>query len=115
MKQCLNCNNIIKGRPDKKFCSKECSSQYHQAKRKQEMPEEVVITNRILLKNRRILLSLLEKEKKPKLKVSKLLLSQLGFNFQYITGIYSNRQGKLYHYVYDFAWMEFSNQEILIV
>ena len=33
----------------------------------------------------------------------------------YITHYYKNSQGKTYNYVYDFAWMEFSDNEILIV
>ncbi|MEM7371786.1 MAG: hypothetical protein AAF587_24435 [Bacteroidota bacterium] len=36
------------------------------------------------------------------------------FNFNYYTGSYVNSCGKQYYYVYDFAWMEFSDQEVLI-
>lgn len=80
-----------------------------------ELNDVVRGTNHILLNNRRILQKLCEQEKKVKTKVSKLALSQLGFNFNYITGIYFNRQDKMYHYVYEFAWMEFSTQEVLII
>lgn len=54
-------------------------------------------------------------EKRNKMTIARLELAKMGFNFDYITGIYANRQGKAYHNVYDFAWMEFSTQEILIV
>lgn len=115
MKQCIQCNNLIKGRSDKKFCSKDCSNKFHGNKRKQLQNSEVSIINQTLLNNRNILSRLFENEKKSKLKLPKIILTKLGFNFNHITGYYTNRQGKVYHYVYDFAWMEFSNQEILLV
>ena len=115
MNQCIVCNKVIRGRNDKKFCSKDCNNKFHNGKRKNDLTDEVKSINKILLKNRRILQQLCEKEKKYKLKVSKLLLSHLGFNFSYITGIYYNRQGKMYHYVYDYAWMEFSTQDVMII
>ena len=54
-------------------------------------------------------------EKRNKMTIARLELTQMGFNFDFITGIYTNKQGKMYHNVYDFAWMAFSTQEILIV
>ena len=48
-------------------------------------------------------------------KVPRLDLELRNFNFNYITGYYINKHGKVYHYVYDYAWMEFSTQEIMIV
>lgn len=115
MRQCEHCNAILKGRADKRFCSKSCSNKFHAARKKNEYSEEITGVNRILGRNREILKRLFEREKRQKVKVSKLVLSQLGFNFKYITGIYYNRDNKRYHYVYDFAWMEFSDQDILII
>jgi len=115
MRQCQYCNAIVKGRADKKFCSKTCNNKFHAAHKKADNLEEIAAVNRILRRNREILVRLFEGEKKQKMKVSKLVLSQLGFNFKYITGIYYNREGKRYHYVYDLAWMEFSDQDILII
>ncbi len=114
MNQCKVCNKVCKGRADKIFCSKDCSNKFHHAKRKKQI-DIITTTNAILLKNRNILAEIFEKEKRKKLKVEKLFLSKKGFNFQYNTGIYFNRERKLYHYVYDYAWMEFSTQEVLIV
>ena len=54
-------------------------------------------------------------EKRNKMMAGRLELTKMGFHFDYITGIYTNKEGKMYHNVYDFAWMEFSTQEILIV
>lgn len=115
MNHCIVCKAIIRGRTDKKYCSKMCSNKFHAEKRKKLLPESVLLTNRILLKNRSILQGFFEGEKRKKVKVDKLVLSKLGFNFKYITGIYYNRERKRYHYVYDFAWMEFSTQEVLLI
>jgi hypothetical protein len=42
-------------------------------------------------------------------------LDATGFWYNYLTGIYFNKDGKRRHNVYDFDWMEFSNQQILII
>ncbi len=115
MQQCYHCNGIIKGRADKKFCSKDCSNKYNFAKRKSSTPEVVKTINRILIKNRSILSNLFNSNKQTKKKLSKIILSQQGFDFQYCTGVYFNRERKMYHYIYDFAWMEFSDQEVLVI
>lgn len=114
-KQCPQCKKIIKGRADKKFCSKSCSNLFHYEKRKIILPKEVKHINNILLKNRKILASIFENKKQNKIMISKLKLTQLGFNFDHITGFYINRKQKMYKYIYHFAWMEFSNQDVMLI
>ncbi|MCO6477733.1 MAG: hypothetical protein J5I94_13970, partial [Phaeodactylibacter sp.] len=70
--------------------------------------------DRYLHRNREILDTLMG-PKRNKMKIARTELDATGFRYNYITGIYTNRERKLYHNVYDFAWMEFSTQEILIV
>lgn len=113
MEKCLICKVPVKGRTDKKFCSITCKNSYHLRLRK---ANEAVTTkvDQLLHRNREILLESLGKEGKQKI-LSKIELEKRGFRFRYITGYYVNSQGKQYHYVYDFAWMEFSTQEVLIV
>lgn len=48
-------------------------------------------------------------------KVDRDHLAKKNFRFEYMTGFYENAQGKRYHLVYDFAWMEFKTKEVLIV
>jgi len=48
-------------------------------------------------------------------KVNRLVLDQKKFNFNYFTGQYLNSKGKTYCLLYDFAWMEVNNGEILIL
>jgi len=48
-------------------------------------------------------------------KINRLELEKKKFRFGFFTGTYVNSRGKTYHYVYDYAWMDFSDQEVLIV
>ena len=48
-------------------------------------------------------------------KIPRIELERRKFNFSYITHYIVNSQGKVYHYVYDFAWMAFSDDQIMIV
>jgi len=107
------CKKPIIGRSDKIFCSVHCKTEYHH-KLRRATAKEIIVINRILARNRSILLEILGKNLKQK-KVSRLILDQKKFNYKYLTHFYKNAQGKTYHYVYDFAWMEFSDNEVLIV
>ena len=113
VKTCLQCEKPLHGRSDKRFCSVECKHAWNAARRRTTRSVTDEIDN-ILHRNREIL-AMLMGEKTNKMEVERLVLDRAGFNFKYITGINTNSQGKLYHYVYDFAWMEFSKQLVLIV
>lgn len=114
MRKCKHCGNPLQGRSDKVFCSVKCKNDSNYAKRngKNSIIEEV---DGILHRNHDILTQIFQGEKSNKIKVPRLLLDKMGFKFNYHTGIYTNRQEKTYHYIYDFAWMEFSMQEILLI
>lgn len=113
MATCKICKKELIGRPDKIFCSTECKNFYHVNLR--SVTKTVTVTiDRILHRNRSILLEILGKNGFQK-KVSRVVLDKKKFNFHYCTGFYINSKGKTYHNVYDFAWMEFSDNEILII
>jgi hypothetical protein len=113
VKKCKICNNQIVGRSDKKFCSLKCKNYYHVNLRK--VTDSVVKDiNKILHRNRSILLELTGKHK-TQIKIDRIFLDQKKFNFKYHTHLIKNSKGKNFFYVYDFAWMEFSDNEILIV
>ena len=67
----------------------------------------------ILHRNRSILLEVLGKNKS-QIKLDRAVLDKKKFNYSFITHYHVNNQGKTVHYVYDFSWMIFSDQEILI-
>jgi hypothetical protein len=110
---CINCEKQIKGRPDKKYCSSNCKNQYNYNRRKQTKSETKAIDS-ILHRNREILDTLMG-SKRVKMEISKTELTLMGFQYKYFTGTHINKVGKLYHIVYNFAWMEFTQQKVLII
>jgi len=113
IKKCKICKKKYIGRTDKLFCSTGCKSFYHRKLRKVTRVA-VIDIDEILHRNRAILLEVLGKNGVQK-KVKRLTLVKKKFQFKYLTHFHINSQGKMYHHVYDFAWMEFSDDEILIV
>ena len=112
-KTCPICKSIVVGRSDKRFCSVACKSQYH----KRLIGSTALATAKIdsiLHRNRSILLELMGKNE-TQIKIPILELEKKKFNFNYITKFIINKQGKTYHYVYDFSWMSFSSNEVLII
>ncbi len=112
-RNCIICKKLITGRIDKKFCSLTCKNEYHVQLRR-ATSKEVTEINKILARNRSVLLELLGKNIKQK-KLPSLELDRKKFNFKYHTHLISNSKGKIYNYCYDIAWMEFSDNEVLIL
>ena len=112
-RQCHICKSILSGRTDKVFCSIRCKNHYH-IKLRRATARAVRETDKILHRNRSILFEIMGKHKGKK-QVDRLILEKKKFRFHYFTATHLNHKGKTYHYVYDFAWMEFSDQEILII
>lgn len=112
-KKCKICNKNIVGRKDKIFCSLRCKNYYHVNLRR-ETDYEAKTIDTVLHRNRSILLEIMGKYQK-QLKVPRTVLVKKKFQFKYNTHYHINSQGKMYHYLYDFAWMEFSNDDILII
>ena len=112
MINCLHCNSSFNGRLDKKFCSNDCKNSFNYNKRKKTKSEVKTIDN-FLHRNREILEVLMGNYKK--MMIHKINLERAGFRFEYMTGIYHNKENKRFHYVYDYAWAEFTNQEVMLV
>lgn len=110
---CKICKREISGRPEKIFCSVTCKSYYHQ-KLRAVTKEAALPLDRILHRNKSILLEVMGKNKTQK-KVPRSVLDKKHFKFEYLTNYYVNSKSKMYHCLYDFAWMEFTDGEILIV
>jgi len=111
-KLCKMCKTPIKGRSDKLFCSIKCKNLYH-IKLKSVTNAATEKIDKILHRNRSILLEIMGKNSSQK-KIPRLILDKKKFNFSYITSIHTNNQGKNVHHVYDFSWMIFSDEEVLI-
>ena len=112
VRNCKMCKTEITGRRDKIFCSVRCKSDYHEKLAKVTLSASDRI-DKILHRNRSILLELMGKNGVQN-KMPKIELDKKKFNWTYITHYHVNSQKKTVHYVYDFSWMVFSDQEVLI-
>jgi hypothetical protein len=111
-RQCKICKKPIVGRSDKVFCSIDCKNQYS-IKLAGVTRAATKKIDGILHRNRSILLEILGKNLHQK-KINRLILDQKNFKYDYITGYHVNINGKTVHHVYDFSWLIFSDDEVLI-
>ena len=110
---CKICKKNVIGRQGKLFCSSSCKNIYHKGLRN-FVKQKTIQIDKILHRNRAILQEFLGK-RKVQIKVKRIALSKKKFDFKYHTHFYINKSGKMYHNVYDLAWMEFSDDEVLIL
>jgi hypothetical protein len=111
-RRCRLCQSPFQGRTDKIFCSAACKATYH-SKLKKVTEDAATRIDKILHRNRSILLEILGKNTSYK-KVQRTVLDAKKFNWQYITHYHINSQNKMVSYVYDFSWILFSDQEVVI-
>lgn len=111
--KCKICEKSLTGRTDKIFCSTTCKNYYHK-KLRYATKQAAIEINGYLKRNYAILMELLDNNKS-QVKVYRNVLEKKKFRFTYHTHYHINSQNKMFHYIYDLAWMEFSDDEILII
>ncbi len=111
-RKCLECGAPIVGRIDKKFCSDYCRNAYNNKLNKDSKNLVRNINNR-LRKNYRILDSFSLKDGKTRTTKTKLL--DKGFDFEFITNLYTTRKGTTYFFVYDLGYLPLDNDFYMIV
>lgn len=109
--KCLECGINIYGRSDKKYCSDQCRTIYHN-KNNMDANNFMRNINNILRKNRRIL-----KELNPtgKSRTSKETLMERGFKFSYFTNEYITKTGKVYKFCYEQGYLELEKNKYALV
>ena len=112
LKTCLECDTEIKGRIDKKFCSDYCRNAYNNKINKDSKNLLRNINNR-LRKNYRILDSFELKDGKTRTTKTRLL--DKGFDFEYLTNLYTTKKGSTYYFVYDLGYLPLDNDYYMIV
>ncbi|HPT04186.1 MAG TPA: hypothetical protein PLG86_03515 [Bacteroidales bacterium] len=108
---CLDCQEPLKGRADKKFCNDLCRNNYNN-RLKSESNNLVRRINGILRKNRNILVELNPDEKSI---VHKDKLLGKGFNFLYFTSIYTAKNGHKYYFCYEYGYCPIENDFYILV
>ena len=111
MKTCINCQEEIMGRSDKKFCSDYCRNNYNN-NLNSDTNKYVRNINQILRKNRRILSEL---NTEGKVKVHKNKIAERGYNFNYFTNIYKTKTGNTYYYCYEQGYLKLENDYFILV
>ncbi len=115
VKTCLCCDKPLKGRVDKKFCDDYCRNNYNNhLKAKSYHSNYVRNINNTLLKNRRILESILPAGNDTA-KANKDKLQRLGFSFNYFTHLYTTKSNKTYFYCYDYGYLPLESDWYLVV
>jgi len=110
-KQCIICGDAMTGRPDKRFCSDNCRSTYHN-RQNSNTNNFIRNINNILRKNRRILAAL---NPNGKANVHRDKLVEQGFNFRYFTNEYVTRKEVVYRFIYDQGYTERENDYYTLV
>ena len=110
-KTCLYCQDLLRGRSDKKFCGDSCRSAHYQRHHGKTLPS-VRRINKILRTNYRILVTL---NKKDKTKVHIGSLRNAGYNFQYHTHLLKTKKGHHYTFCYDLGILEVSRDWFILV
>ena len=110
---CPTCGRSIAGRLDKKFCDDSCRNTYNN-KHYGHRNNYIRRVNGILNKNRRLLESTL-KAGEEIAKLPREKLGGSGYNFQYHTHQYMNKNGQVYYFCYEYGYLSLENDWLLIV
>jgi hypothetical protein len=108
---CPECNGVIKGRVDKKFCSDECRNTFNN-KVNADSNNFVRNVNNTLRKNRRILQKTLKGETT---KIERAKLQERGFSFNFFTNQNTTKNNHTYSFCYEYGYLPIENDFILIV
>ncbi len=111
MKNCLDCNEKIVGREDKKFCSDGCRNSYNNKINKDSNNYMRNVNNK-LRKNYRILCDL---NPDGKSKTTKNKLFSKGFDFDFFTNILNTKTGNTYYFVYEQGYLFLENDYLMLV
>lgn len=110
-RSCAECGESFHGRADKKFCSDMCRNAFNN-KLNGSANNYIRNINNILRKNRRIMEELVPAETT---KVSRQKLADKGFNFGYYTHIVTTKEGKQYHFCYEYGYLALEGNYCLLV
>ena len=111
MKLCLECQDRVFGREDKKFCGDSCRNSYNNKQNKDSSNLMRNVNNK-LRRNYRILSDI---NTEGKTKITKSKLDGLGFDFNYFTNLKVYKNGSEYKFIYDQGYKILEEDFVLIV
>jgi hypothetical protein len=111
LKNCPECGEVIRGRSDKKFCSPDCRTYFHNKHRGFETNMMRAI-NCVLQRNRRILMECAAGS--PNSRVPVFSLQSRGFDFSFYTHCRPDRKGREVIFCYDYGYQRLDQSKVLI-
>ncbi|NAS10715.1 hypothetical protein [Poritiphilus flavus] len=111
-RKCLECGADLRGRIDKKYCSDYCRNAFNN-KLNKDCNNLVRNINNRLRRNYRILRRF--PLVKGKATTTKTRLLDNGFDFRFITNLYTSRKGITYYFIYDLGYLPLENDHYMIV
>ena len=113
-KYCGKTFDTARGRSDRLFCNERCKNAYHNSVRNREDTEEYKRVQKILIKNRKILLRFNKYPERAAL--NRTLFVSAGFNFDYYTHQRDfKKDGNPYFFCYDYGYRILSEAKITVV
>jgi len=110
-RKCLECDEQLRGRIDRKFCSDQCRIT-HNNRQHAESNTVIRSINRILRKNYSILTTL---NSQGKTTTSKNDLQKKGYRFDYFTFAFTNNNSHINYFCYDHGYREQENDKVILV
>ncbi len=110
-RECLECGEPLRGRADQRFCDGSCRTSYNN-KLNKEVNQFLSKVNSILRRNRTILHRL---NPNGKTKVSRQILLNSGFRFEFMTNTYTTKSGKKYQFCYDYGLLALEDDMYALV
>jgi hypothetical protein len=111
-RRCLECNTVLQGRIDKKYCDDSCRTAYYNHLKTNSTTAFMRKVNRVLAKNYRILKELNPRETQ---KVRREEMLVRGFNFKLFTTLYETQKGTCYYFVYDLGYVFLEEDMVALV
>ncbi len=102
-RKCLECDKVLDGRADKRYCDPYCKSAYHYKKSQNETPKFYTKVQQQLKLNRKILKKY---NKAGKATVRAEVLLSEGFNPNFFTHYWKNQKHDVYLFVYEYGFLK---------
>jgi predicted nucleic acid-binding Zn ribbon protein len=110
---CPECNEKLRGRTDKKFCSDSCRSMYHNRQKSDQSMVLKMIDKRLKL-NRKILMGLYDTLTGDSKMVPLKYVENLGFTFNFYTHIENDTQDEMV-FCYEYGYRKVDNQKVQLL
>lgn len=110
-RHCAECETVLHGRSDQKFCSRGCRNLYNN-RHNSSQGKLVRKINNSLKRNRQILSHL---NPNGKIRIPMKKLRNEGFNFDFFTSIYTTQEGRQYFFCYEHGYLPLDQGYVMLV